>query len=170
MAYTLHDMKRICAEMSEGAGEDVRKALQELSRNYEDAIANSPPSEDGLRKPGKLSCAKYLALTYVLLILPLMWWMHQSYRRPPEPEGRKVERVMDWRSSTGDSAVFRTYAFNMKQEADAAIVAYEEMLLLPPSHFTIEAYGTNTWRFGTIRSSDGTDPIVNGRKYWLVSP
>jgi hypothetical protein len=108
-----------------------------------------------------------LSLLVYVAMLPPMIVAGQGFQLAPAPRGTKVEQVFPRRASS--RVVVGTRIFVDAGEW-SRIVLYENANRLSPAHYEVKPFGSDGWATIELRSSDKTDPIRNGRRYYVVLP
>jgi hypothetical protein len=116
-----------------------------------------------------MTAAKVVAIGVGLyaIYLPVAWLMHRNYALPPRPSGNPVEMLLAFHRDEPDHFVARSHIFRTAIFPDTSrISVYENLTPLPTGHvgFTPDL-GVYIIR---LKTSDGSDPRSNGRRYWVV--
>lgn len=90
------------------------------------------------------------------------------------PTGERVELILPAARNDEAGRLVRLHGFRQHAgdlESPDSFVVYEDTSPLPSSHYEFEPIDPkNRWRFVRFRSSDGSDPRYNGRRYYAVIP
>jgi hypothetical protein len=109
-----------------------------------------------------------VALAIYAAYLPAAWFVHRDYVPLFQPAGRAVELMPRFELDNPDRYVARSYVFGLKRFDPSQMVVYEDEAPMPQDSFWFTA-GETTYVI-RIRPVDGSDPRVNGRRYWVVAP
>lgn len=117
-------------------------------------------------------------LAIFAVYLPIAHWLHQDYVRASQPAGRNVELLgMFWPHPDHYYAVRPRILHHRVRFGASGFVVYEDLTPLPRENFETVNDRINAENGSLIdsahirfRTSDGSDPRSNGRKYWLVAP
>ncbi|MEH2497414.1 hypothetical protein V1294_003893 [Bradyrhizobium sp. AZCC 1678] len=108
--------------------------------------------------------------------LPAAIFVHRDYVASPRPAGQVVELLGRFWFDHPNHYAVRPYVFRAARFPDTSrFVVYENMTPLPRENFgaiwdkvptengsLVDSYAIR------FRTSDGSDPRVNGRQYWIV--
>jgi hypothetical protein len=112
-------------------------------------------------------------------------WLKYSYVEPPKPAGAVFRLDRPFLKMEGSDLAFYVKAPSLDQLSDtpesetkSPFLLYENATPLGPAHAEhaeIEKYGHGRFSHWSgagfiFSSSDGTNPLTNGRTYWAVIP
>ncbi|MBR0906491.1 hypothetical protein [Bradyrhizobium liaoningense] len=169
------DLRDICLREAKDADPERAEFLRQLARNYEAAERSEP---DGF----SISHVLIVGLAIYVFCLPVLWLVSCSYEPSQTPKGAIVEQIGRFTEAADGRYVARTFMFGPKIEfrsgrrewnfsEEETPVIYEDTHPLPASHYEFQELNPrNIWRFVTIKTSDGSDPRNNGRRYYAVLP
>jgi hypothetical protein len=117
-----------------------------------------------------------IGLGIFAVYLPTAMFVHSAYVAAPRPTGRDVELMPRVSFHSPDYYTVRAYLFRPPRIADpSGIVIYEDTVQLPGRDVEViwdkipkEDGSLIDSYFIRFRTSDGSDPRVNGRRYWIV--
>jgi hypothetical protein len=176
MSYTHQEMKLICLELAEDAEPIEAEALRSVASNYttEEKPASGIPD---------LTFWQVIAISALILLVwaPISFWLGYGFK--PVQIGPDTEQLSGFVTTEDGRYTTRTYRFARQElfvngvrewafpEEKVPPVVYENQSLLPKENYEFQALNQeNIWRFVTIKTSDGSDPNKNGRKYYAVRP
>ena len=172
MSYSYKEMETLCLDLAKDAEPLEAGALREIAKNYADAAAAEPPRESNIRPILLIAAVIYAIWTPLYFLWP-------AYEPDPRPPGAKVEQIMGFVKAADGRYTARTYKFGAHEvfitesrqwiHPNDPLVVYENDKPLPKENYEFST-PQNTWRFVTIKTSDGTDPTKNGRRYYAVAP
>lgn len=176
MSYSNKEMKTLILDLADKAEPLEASALRDLAQNYHDAREPEPePYELKFRHLFWIVAAIYAIWTPVYFFMPR--------DADPPPEGRVVEQIMGFTKSPDGRYTTRTYMFapgvtysgGSRQftftEDPTPLVVYEGRTPLPKANYEFQGLESkNIWRFVNIKTSDGSNPNKNGRRYYVVRP
>jgi hypothetical protein len=105
-------------------------------------------------------------LIYVVMLAPMIV-VGRGFQLAPVPHGTKVEQVFPRLVASRAMVTAHTY-----EDAGewSRVVLYENANRLDPGNYEIKPFGRDGWATIELRSSDKTDPIENGHRYYIVLP
>jgi hypothetical protein len=173
MSYSFKEMEAICLDWAKDAEPLEAGALREIAKNYADAATTEkPPPSFGIRHILLITAIIYAIWTPIYFFWP-------AHKPAPRPEGIKVEQIMGFVKTQDGRFTTRTYKFAAHEifttetrewiHPDDPLLVYEDDKPLPKENYEFST-PKNTWRFVTLKASDGTDPRRNGRSYYVVLP
>lgn len=122
--------------------------------------------------------------TLVLLVwAPIAFWLGHGFKPVQILTGPSTEQLSGFVKTEDGRYTTRTYRFARQElfvngvrqwvfpEEKVPLVVYENKSPLPKENYEFQALSPeNIWRFVTIKTSDGSDPNKNGKKYYAVRP
>jgi hypothetical protein len=169
-------MKALCLDLAERADPLEASALREVAQNY--SIEDPGPKRHEL----KVRHLFWLAIAAYAVWTPIYFLTLRELGAPP-PEGRRVEQLGAFAKTPDGRFTTRTFLFvGSKKLVDGVpqwthyedpipLVVYEERSPLPKGSYELQPLSPqNEWRYVTIKTSDGSDPNKNGRRYFVVLP
>jgi hypothetical protein len=112
-------------------------------------------------------------------------WLKYTYVEPPKPPGVVLRLDRPFLTMEGSDLAFNVKLPSLDQLSDtpefpskSPFILYENTTPLGPAHVAhaeIEKYGHGRFSHWSgagfiFSSSDGTNPLTNGRTYWAVIP
>lgn len=173
MGYSYKEMERLCLDLADESGPREADALRDLARNYEAVIGSDDTGPDDTATNHawpELSFRQILMIAAAIYAFwtPLYLWLQARYVPDEQPTGRNVEQISGFTKTEDGRYSTRTYRFVTNSEP---LAVYENTMPLPPSNYEFQKLNPqNVWRFVTIKTSDGSDPATNGRRYYVVPP
>ncbi len=168
MSYSNEEMKAICLGLAEKAEPLEAEALRSVAETYGSAPEKPERFELKFRH-----IAIALAFTYAIMTPAYFLWGY-GYVPPVDPTGAAIEQIMDLQRVDGGRYASRTFKFAYSQtyQTDPVpLVVYEDLTPLPASNYELQQLSpVNLTRTVTIKTSDGTSPVTNGRRYFVVLP
>lgn len=171
MAYSYKEMEALCLDLAKDAEPLEAGALREIAKNYADAAATE--------KPPRGFAARHILLIAAVIyaIWTPVYFLWPAYEPAPRPKGVRVEQIMGFVKTPDGRYTTRSYKFGSQEVfvtgsrqwvyPDDPLAVYEDDRPLPKQNYQFSS-PNHTWRFVTIRTSDGTDPTKNGRRYYAV--
>ena len=114
----------------------------------------------------KTRVALAISLGVYAVFLPVAVLVGRDHFPAPRPEGRAVEAIGGIRFDRPDHYFAKSHVFTPTRFPDVSeISVYEGLTPLPEIDFIIDdaAYIVR------FKTSDGSDPRENGRRYWVVA-
>jgi hypothetical protein len=165
------ELREFCLREAKDADPARAEFLLQLARNYEAAERT-----EGL----SIAEALYVGLVLFVLCLPIFWLaasFDETARLPPEP----FEQIQGFEPQGDGWYAARMFRFVREQAvADGKVayrdftkpmplIVYEDSAPMPETNFRIQTLtDRDVWRYAYIKTSDGTDPRKNGRRYYVV--
>lgn len=166
MIYSNKEMRAIILELAETAGPQEAEALRSIAQNYTSVTDNQPRTRFGLVLLLVAGVCMFFWLSVYLLATSL----------PPleTPKGEIAERISNFEMASDGRFQARTYRFSRTEayrSDPAPLAVYEDATPLSPGNYEIDTLAPqNVWRFVRLKTSDGSDPNTNGRRYYMVLP
>jgi hypothetical protein len=107
-----------------------------------------------------------LGLTLFAVYLPIAAWLHRDVLVADRPTGLLVEPLRDFEPSADGGYQARVYGNASHKKG----VLYEGNVPLHQVDITTLPPLPRTLRFIRMTPRDGSDPRINGRRYYLVQP
>lgn len=177
MNYSNKEMEALCLDLAEKAEPLEASALREVAQNYKTAI-EPEPKEYELRFGHSL-----LAVVVAYAILTPVYFFGPREAGDPPPTGRAVEQLGTFTKTADGEYTAQTYKFGpgvtyingvrtwTYVDDPVPLVVYEGSKPLPATNYEFQAlHPKNAWRFVTIKTSDGSDPNKNGKRYYIALP
>ncbi len=168
MSYSNKEMRAICLDLAEKADPLEAEALRSVADTYGSAPERPERFELKFRH-----IVIALAVTYAIMT-PAYFWLAAGYVPPVDPIGAAVEQIMDLQRVDGGRYASRTFKFAYSQSYQTdpvPLVVYEDLTPLPASNYEFQQLSpVNLTRTVTLKTSDGSSPNTNGRRYFVVLP
>jgi len=175
MTYSDREMKALILQLAETAEPQEAEALRGLAQNY-----RAIPAESGTQY--ELRFRQIIVITaFVYLIWSPIYFLTGRPPPAPRPTGKQVEQLGSFEQTPDGRFITQTFKFGPQPISvngargftynDFPVVVYEDATLLPKENYELQQlHPQNAWRFVTIKTSDGTNPNKNGRRYYMVLP
>lgn len=131
-----------------------------------------------------------ISLAAFAVYLPVAYLVGRDFVPQAKPPGKMVELLL--RIDKGPGFSYQAQSFTLWKYADdsednmrSPVILYEDLTPIGPARSYIRdiqsiglgrfahaklGYRPDSWRFVIFSTSDNSDPLTNGRKYWLVLP
>lgn len=177
VSYSNEEMKALCLDLAEKAEPLEAGALRDLAQNYKVAPKQPQKSEFlelSFRQIMLIAALVFLAWT------PIAFWLAKGLPEEKQPSGSVVEQLSGFVRTPDGRWTTRTYRFAPREDfsggirkfvftEDATPRVYEGLVPLSKTDYEIQELNeANIWRFVTIKTSDGSDPNKNGRRYYIL--
>ena len=97
---------------------------------------------------------------------PLAVWVHRDFVSTGRPEGRVVELILKFEKAADGGYQAQVYRSSSYRKA----VLYEDLTRVEEVEILKLPSRPASWRFIKMSPRDGSDPRINGRRYYLVQP